>query len=261
MSGRFLRYEPCPRCRAKGRDRAGDNLAVYADGSAHCFAHCGYHRNAKRLWVKEEKKDGNADKAVLPRDFTREIPAQAWKWLLQFGLPYSYWKPYCGYSEEDERLVFTVGKPTKFSIGRYCGTDVGERGPGERWVRRPPRKWHFYGDGHGYVELLGSDDTGRKPVVLVEDLISAHKVAQVYPSICLFGTNIHAKAIQALMALKRPTMLWLDEDQYTLLPPKINRLQTFLTHPVRFVSTEKDPKAYSLDEIKEILDGGTSKKT
>lgn len=57
----------------------------------------------------------------------------------------------------------------------------------------------------------------------------------------------------AAKALKRPVGLWLDEDQWELLPKKINRLQTFLDLPVRFIKTELDPKKYSIDEIKNIL--------
>jgi len=44
-----------------------------------------------------------------------------WKWLLQYGLPLSYWQKHCGYSEKENRLVFTVGTPTRFSIGRLLG--------------------------------------------------------------------------------------------------------------------------------------------
>jgi hypothetical protein len=245
---RFVGYESCPTCTAKGRDRSRDNLGRYSDGSGHCFS-CGHHEFPTH-YVKKEKEDVSADKAVLPADFTREVPATAWRWLLQYGLPYTYWKPFVGYSPQDERLVITYGNPVRFSQGRYLGTDEGEKSGG-KWVRRPPRKWHFYGDGHGFVEVLGAEKGG--PVVLVEDIISNHKVAQVYPSLCLFGTNVHDEAVKILMAAKRPVTLWLDADQYTLLPPKINRLQTFLKHPVRHVSTEKDPKSYDLAEIKSIV--------
>lgn len=37
----FLRKTACPQCRDDGRDNHGDNLALYADGGAHCFS-CGY---------------------------------------------------------------------------------------------------------------------------------------------------------------------------------------------------------------------------
>lgn len=83
--------------------------------------------------------------------------------------------------------------------------------------------------------------------------MSAHKVAQVTPTLPIFGTNLYPKVIASLRALKRPVALWLDGDQWGVLAPKINRLQTFLNVPVRFIRTDKDPKRYSLDEIKEIL--------
>ena len=35
--------EACPKCQEEGRDRSGDNLAVYDDGGAFCFS-CGYRR-------------------------------------------------------------------------------------------------------------------------------------------------------------------------------------------------------------------------
>ena len=73
------------------------------------------------------------------------------------------------------------------------------------------------------------------------------------PCLCLFGAKIPDEVIKKLIALKRPVIVWLDEDQYGLLAPKLNRLQTFLRAPVRYVKTEKDPKEYNLDEIKEIL--------
>jgi len=39
---------PCPECRKKGEDTAGDNLVVYPEGrGVHCFA-CGYHKAADK---------------------------------------------------------------------------------------------------------------------------------------------------------------------------------------------------------------------
>jgi hypothetical protein len=58
----------CPRCRANGRDRAGDNLIVYEDG-VHCFA-CGYHKGASTKKLPKE----NGFK--YPNDFVH--PARGW---------------------------------------------------------------------------------------------------------------------------------------------------------------------------------------
>jgi hypothetical protein len=243
--GKFVGFEPCPECRKNGRDNRGDNFVRYKDGGGHCFS-CGHHEHAK-LALKVFKKEDYAseDKAVLPADFTREVPANGWKWLLQYGLPYSYWKRYTGYSPKYHRLVLTFGDPVKFSIGRLL------EGGNEEAGRKSKSKWVFWGDGHGYLEILG--DNQKAPIVLVEDLISAHKVAQVFPSICLFGTHIHDLAVKELIKFNGPVVVWLDEDQYHNLPKKVGKLQTFLKHPVKYVYTNKDPKEHTLEEIKRIV--------
>ena len=240
----FTNYEPCPRCRAKGRDRRGDNLGRYSDGSGHCYS-CGHHEWPKGWVIKPTEEHDTKEKVALPRDFTREIPADAWKWLLQYGLSYSYWKPYCGYSPSEERLVITHGSPIETSVGRYVGKLKGAEAP---------RKWKQYGDKLRSATFLEpTQGSSYEGIVLVEDLVSAHKVCQVAVALPLFGVSLYPLVIAALRPLKRPVSLWLDADQYTLLPPKINRLKAFLNVPVNYIRTDKDPKEYSSEQIKEIL--------
>lgn len=45
--GVFVKKQQCPKCAKNGRDRDRDNLAVYEDGSCHCFA-CGYTVKSKQ---------------------------------------------------------------------------------------------------------------------------------------------------------------------------------------------------------------------
>lgn len=239
---KFLRHEQCPKCAEKGADRRGNNLGIYADGGAHCFS-CGYHRSADfrvklNNLIAKENNNNEREKACLPIDFTREVPTAGWKWLLQYGLPYSYWKTYCGFTEKENRIVFPIGNPIRFSIGRTLSVEGS--------------KWRVYGDKSSYVEVIGEQLLGE--IVLVEDVISAHKVAAAgFTTIPLFGTSIHDLIIKKLQAFKRPVALWLDSDQYSYLPRKIGRLQALLGLPVRHIRTEKDPKEYSSTEIKEIL--------
>lgn len=237
---KFLRHEQCPRCAARGADRRGNNLGTYSDGSKFCFS-CGYRELPTFKAVFQARLNEatyDEKKAVLPRDFQREIPAAGWKWLLQYGLPYSYWQAYCGYSERDNRLIFPIGNPARFACGR--GFNVGES------------KWKVYGDKSSYVEVVNEQVSTE--VVLVEDFISAHKVAlSGYTAIPLFGTAIHDNVIKRLQGLKRPVVLWLDGDQYENLPRKIGRLQAFLGVGVRHIQTRKDPKEYSVNDVKEIL--------
>jgi len=240
------REEPCPRCRARGADSRGDNLVVWPDGSAHCFS-CSYHRFPKHYVPRV--KELNVPKALLPGDFVREVPASALKWLLQYGLPWSYWKDQIGYSPTEERLVFLIGSPTQFSIGRYVGMAL----PG-----RTPRKWYVWGDSHKHCEIVKpprvESAKAQDKIVLCEDLVSAHKVANAgYLAMPLFGVNWHPCHVYYLMQEQRPIVLWLDKDQAGTIMRKAMGLQALVGCPVHTVSTDNDPKELSFKEINEQL--------
>lgn len=247
--GRFVGYEPCPKCTRMGRDSRGDNLGRYADGGGHCFS-CQYHEFPKHYVPRIEKP--NVKTHLLPVDFTREVPARALTWLLQYGLPWSYWEPITGYSPKEERLVFLVGPssdspgaPVVFSIGRWVGTPSEEASP---------RKWHVWGDSHKHAEVLrapqGSGDGGM--VCLVEDIVSAHKVANAgICSIPLFGTKVFDDVLYYLLQTNQEVCLWLDKDQESLVRRQALRLESIINKPVKVIITEKDPKSLSFQEINE----------
>ncbi len=237
---KFIRYEQCPKCAERGRDRTGDNLAVYDDGSKHCFANCGFHVFPKHYVKPKNEEVRTNDKGVLPHDFSREIPPEAWKWLLQYGLGYQYWLPFTGYSEEDSRLILTVGTPIEFSIGRFIGEGSSKR------------KWYCYGDSHRTAHMVGTPETSRC-IVLVEDLISAHKVGQVTACIPLFGTNVFDAVIPVLRHYRLPVVMWLDKDQQDHARKRAARLASLTGCEVTYRFTNMDPKSLSFQEIKKVL--------
>lgn len=240
--GRFLRYEQCPACLERGRDSRGDNLGVYADGGAHCFS-CGFHRFPRLYSGPSDSSVLKPDAALLPSDFTREVPTEAWKWLLQYGLPYTYWKPHCGYSPYHQRLVFLVGEPAQFSIGRLIGEPSGNH------ANR--RKWFVWGNSHKHCEVVNPGTSGH--VALVEDLVSAHKAGQVVATIPLFGTKIHPCHLYYLQGIEGTITLWLDKDQEGVVYKQANWLQMMTGKPVKVLITDKDPKGYPVEKIKELL--------
>jgi hypothetical protein len=218
---------------------------------------------------------------LLPLDFTREIPTHAWKWLLQYGLTYQFWKDGCGFAPAFNRLVFRVGDtsndgqrllrndtPLAFSIGRFIplpevqvptqlepsgSTSLRQGGgvPVQR-TERPPAKWYVWGDCHKHAEVLTPDQ--GTCVVLVEDLISAHKVSAAGgTAIPLFGTKIHNPVLYFLMHDKRPVKLWLDKDQEGNVKRTAIHLQGLIGSPVDVVITDEDPKCLSFNTIKEYL--------
>src|SRR6267142_35302 len=231
---------PCPRCRDNGKDGRGDNLVHYIDGGFHCYS-CAYHRSPTKPWLKVSKEE-TIDTKVLPPDFTREIPGDAWKWLLQYGLSYRYWHPFVGWSEKDSRLVFTVGQPIKFSIGRYI--DIG--------IKESNKKWYVYGESHKTTHVVG-DYLQSKRIVLVEDLISAHKVGQITSCIPLFGTKVFDACLPTLRHIGLPITIWLDKDQEGTVQKKAANLSLLTSLPVSYVFTDRDPKCLSLATIEKEL--------
>ena len=241
--GKFLGYEACPKCRDRGADRRGDNLAIYSDGGRHCFS-CGYHQYPKnyRSVISEEIR--TEDKAKFPNDFTREIPSRAWKWILQYGLSTRYWQPYCGYSESQERFIITVGEPINFSIGRDVSI------PHE--TSKPKRKWFVWGNCHERSHLFGPLESPF--IVCVEDIVSAHKVGQAgYLTLPLFGTTVHDCHFRTMLHLGLPVVMWLDMDQQALAHKRATRISSIIGKPVRNIFTDNDPKSIPINEIKEIL--------
>jgi hypothetical protein len=251
----------CPKCEENGKDSRGDNLIVWPDGSTHCFA-CGRHTYPKHYVVKEKE---NVPKSLLPFDFTREVPAAAWKWLLQYSLPLSYWKECVGYSPSTHRLIFKVGNPLAFSIGRFIqecvhpvegSRDVSDyplqqRGGSVVQRVKGNTKWFVWGDCHRHAEVINPNE--GESIILVEDLISGHKVGQLTTTIPLFGTAVHNPVMYYLMNDLRPVKLWLDKDQEGNVKKTAIRLQTILNKPVDIIITDNDPKLLTTQQIKELI--------
>lgn len=248
IPSRNQRYSPCPSCRAKGKDQRGDNLVHFPDGGAHCFS-CGFHEGAKRrigpgirLAPNDSRRHGERlvdhGTTCLPLDFTREVPARALQWLYGYGLPWSYWKESCGYSPSQERLVLTYGDPIVASVGRYVGDGDYPR-------------WRAWGRPQDYPLPIGDE---HERLVLVEDLVSAHKVAAAgYQTLPLFGAKLTPPQMRYLIKAKKPMVLWLDKDQEDKLFRHVLRIGSLTLQPVTKVTTTKDPKALQLTAIKELL--------
>lgn len=247
----FSHYEPCPRCTANGKDSRGDNLGVYRDGSSHCFS-CGFHKHPKgfHAWAKPNTlKENNVPKSLLPFDFTTDVPRHAWQWLLQWELPFSYWRPIIGWSDHYERLVIRVecNGNLAFSIGRWLPED----GRSREENHKERRKWLVWGDSHKHCHVLGES---QEKVVLVEDLISAAKIGSTgTSSIPLFGVVPYPCHLYYLLNFPGEVVMWLDKDQEMESRKKVMRLETILGKPVKVITTDKDPKALSFKEINNVI--------
>ena len=80
-----IKHTQCPECVKLGKDRSGNNLALYSDGSEYCFS-CGYYRKADGMQAIR-KAAPKTDKPIqLPFDSTIELPQPVWEWLRQYSL-------------------------------------------------------------------------------------------------------------------------------------------------------------------------------
>ncbi len=129
----------------------------------------------------------------------------------------------------------------------------------------PNKSFYSYGVQHIIAEF-GNHKSGT--VVLVEDYISAIRVSQFENCIWIQGTQLTKKLISYIMQNYSNVILWLDGDEpgQQGAQKAINQLTKFAEkeaisrafavreqRTVRNIYTQKDPKEYSPNEIREVL--------
>ncbi len=116
--------------------------------------------------------------------------------------------------------------------------------------------------------LICNHDTNM--IVLVEDFISAIRVAEFTNVLCLTGTKLSYNALLYIVKFYSNIQLWLDNDGPGIESAKaieeqvIKRMRTHLKYNafavkeesiVNIVNTEKQPKEHSNNEITNIIRG------
>lgn len=241
----FLRHLPCPKCRSK------DNLGEWEDGSKYCFG-CGYYEpprnrlgNFKGIYKDVVETPRNS--VSLPADASDILPKAPLEWLRSYGITFNeIFKYGYKYSKEKELLIFS--HLPYWWQGRYFGTE--KRG-----------KYFSCGNSIDNYRIFGAEGstqewkgTYKKPmteIVLTEDILSAIKVGRHMAAIPILGSNIPLIMIKRLSRIVERIYIWLDADK---------RKESFLASSrgtqlvdCRHIYTELDPKCYSDNEIKEIL--------
>lgn len=247
---KFVRHEPCPVCRSAGHDRKGDNLGAYQDGSKYCFK-CGHYESANKSLklqsisqelIRIEDNNKSDRGAYLPPDFTFDLPEQVMSWLAQYELTEKEIDEHnLGWSESHESLIYPV-----FDV--YGNLIMAQS---RRFGNKHRTRFHTSGFPDAVFHIVGLE---TPYVVLVEDMISAIKVARVASVMPLWGSNISNHRAWVLSNRFRHVRYWLDNDKATYSIKRAFASGPLFDSAVAIV-TEKDPKCYSTNEIKEILDG------
>lgn len=223
----FVQHMPCPRCGSK------DNLGEYED-NFYCFG-CGYYKAKntiedikRRLNKIEEVKEESNGKLTV----TDELPIEAKRWLLSFGITGSDVSEYSlGWSENKKLLVLVN------TDDYYQGRCFGDQG--RKYLSK------------GKKPLLSFGNGGT--IVCVEDVLSAIKVAKAgYTGVPLLGSHVSLELQEWLIQQHKPVVLWLDYDKAkeSVLACR-NMKGKGVNCSVQL--TKLDPKEYSIGEINEWL--------
>lgn len=224
--------EQCPRCAENGRDRSRDNLARYSDGKGYCFS-CGYlDRPYKKITVNQKQPATYKGKlALVPRN------SLGHDWLRQYGITDKEKDTYFSWNDLKQHLVYTKSLPDGTE---YVST--------RNFFPGLPKSLSY---GNKPYSVLKNHP--GKPIVLVEDLVSAIKVSRHYNAVPLFGTTCPKEALESLLNVSKHVYIWLDKDA---LEKSLKIRSEAFKHGfiiASLVRTELDPKNYSDDEIINIL--------
>lgn len=212
--GQFLRHSPCSSC------GSSDARAEYDDGSTFCFV-C--RRNTggdplKRLTTAQPKAGRGVDQHE-----TKALPAEAAAWLDKYGLT------------DDEKSEFSwhpVRRHLIFRDGEFY--NARNFGGGTKYVSYGTKPYRIRGTGI--------------PCVLVEDAISGIRIGRQASSLILFGSALPA----GKRLLPRRSAVWLDADKWGASVALAFQLRCLGTD-CKVIRTELDPKCYSDQEIREII--------
>lgn len=242
----FVKHTACPQCRALGKDRHGNNLGVYSDGSEYCFS-CGYNSGGSVIRKTSDSLSSipsrPANTIRLPADVDASLPEKAWDFLGQFALTeLDAIKNNILWSEDAQRVCFPIFDDVGVLLawqGRYLGDQ-----------NKP--KWLSYGPLNDILHIIGPKST--ESCVLVEDLISAIRVSNTgIPANCLFGSHISTDRLKRLKTLGFVNIfIWLDKDKQIESLKFTNKARQ-MGLDAHCIITQLDPKLYPSSKIKQIL--------
>lgn len=238
----FLHHEPCPKCGSR------DNLGVYEDGHKWCFG-CGYYIPSSTTIgdvsnsLKEIGNVAGISGINLPADFSLFLPAEPRRWLAQYELSAEEMKKHSiGWAQSEQMLIFPYfGEDHDLLVwqGRYFPARV------------PKVFTRGWPDKHLLINRV-VDVLYPSSVCVVEDSISAIKVSRVMDCAPLLGANLSIHKVRMLSRYYDNLYLWLDNDKIK----EMMKFQARYTHffkSVKIIISDKDPKYYLTEEIKEFL--------
>lgn len=141
------------------------------------------------------------------------------------------------------------------------------------WQKRyfPSKRFVTKGDKN---TLFTRIDKTQNTIILVEDFISAIRIAEITNVLCLFGVHINDHMSKYLFNLNMNILVWLDPDEagqtasielcrklnnYMQIRSKYRAFAIRELRTVEVMTTDKQPKDYCNEELKHIIEENTCK--
>lgn len=205
----------------------------------------------KQLQYEEEKEKRNTV-VNLPLDYGLLLRADAASWLSKYGITDEERMKYqIGWSDIYESLVL----PAHDIFGslllvqrRYFGT-----GPFQKYITKGyPESTLWTCRPRHIARNDKPEDSYNGTIILVEDYVSAVKVGREHEAMPLWGSSLSLGQIKKLADRWERIVFWLDFNKTKeSMKFRIKAEPYFLSAYV--VATEKDPKDYATEEIRDYL--------
>jgi hypothetical protein len=240
---RFSHHEPCPKCGSK------NNLGVWEDGHKFCFG-CRHWEPAidsletlgKKVKAMENNYNVMASSGIDSSSFTSSIPKRPMEWLKKYGIVDSEIAYYgvC-WNPDRDTLVFPVREEGKIVLTneRYFGTDP------------TFPKYKTYGH-KNRTPLFITNKANPHSLVVVEDAVSAYKLARLVSTLPLFGATMPANALYWASERFKSIRVWLDMDKASQSLLEAAKASQYVPDS-RSIITNLDPKEYSMNDLQRIL--------
>lgn len=246
---KFLHHEGCPDCLSNGKDRDQNNLGVWDDGHKWCFS-CGYHsipkkdNNYVRQKLTTDAKEISGISVNLPSDAGRDLALEAVIWIRKYDLTIEDVRLHNFLWSQSRRILVmpVYEKHTRKPLywqGKHFNEEIAAK-----------MKYQTFGAPGDHIEEVGNRE--GETIVLVEDKLSAIKVARVNTAMPLYGSNLNLKQAIMLAARYQQCVIWLDRDKLSASIEMKDWLSVYFEH-VKIVSTERDPKEYDEQNIQNAI--------
>jgi hypothetical protein len=262
-----IAHERCPACAKRGRDRSGNNLGVYDDGSKYCFS-CHYRTgnsldfsfDVGKSVLQGEKRSMEKSSLVLPADATSiQTSERGLDWILQWGLTgkeisdnlilFSEKGIYLQRKNEtvDQLVIFPIyGNADELLF--WTGRSLSYNGTGTKWVIKGKPTEVV----HGVYPAVWYSKANQASCCVCEDIISTIKLGRIIPTFTLFGKNINDRLLRYLSSNFYELLIYLDYDAINESYNLQKKVSPYFSKVI-VICSELDPKCYETNELREII--------